>query len=197
MVARHVSLDLRIVNPPGVSDIVMRCVCDDFEIRDREGRTGRGGFTNLKRVLGRPADFAFVVERLAATVPVGHAVAACDEGAWALVGAIAFRLGIPAVLVRRSPKTYFVSYGDDPAVGDGRLAGERLPPGTPIHLIDDLVYAGQTLRAARAALGRAGLDGTTASAILWTYRADAAKGELAAAGMTEISCLIHQSLLPD
>lgn len=194
-VAQHVSLELRIVNPPLVSDIVMRCASDDFAIRDREGRTGRG-FTNLKRVLGRPADFAVVVDQLAATVPAGHAVAACDEGAWALVGAIALRLNIPAVLVRRSPKTYFVSYGDDPAIGDGRLAGERLPPGTPTHLIDDLVYAGQTLRAAREALGLVGLDGTTASAILWTHRADSARDELAASGITAVDCLVHQSLLP-
>jgi adenine/guanine phosphoribosyltransferase-like PRPP-binding protein len=191
-----VSLQLRVVNPPTIADVVMRCVCDDFEIRDREGRTGRGGFTNLKRVLGRPADFAFVVDQLARTVPAGHAVAACDEGGWALVGAMAVSLGVPAVLVRRVPKTYFVSYGDDPAMGEGRLAGERLPPCTPIRLIDDLVFSGQTLRSAREALRLAGLDATTASAILWTHRADAAIEELAAAGITEITCLTHQSLIP-
>lgn len=189
------SLELKIVHPPTIADIVLRCAADDFDIRDREGRVGRG-FTNLKRLLGRPADFAFVVDRLAETVPAGHALAACDEGAWALVGALALKLGIPAVLVRRSPKTYFVSYGDDPAIGDGRLAGERLPPHTPVHLVDDLVYAGQTLRSAREALGSVGLDARTASAILWTHRADAARDELAASGLTEISCLIHQRLLP-
>src|SRR5437764_4062455 len=90
----------------------MRCASNDFDIRDREGRTGRG-FTNLKRILGRPADFAFVVDHLARTIPARHSVAACDR-ALALTGAIAFKLGIPAVLVRRAPKTYFVSYGDDP-----------------------------------------------------------------------------------
>jgi hypothetical protein len=36
-----VSLQLRVVNPPTIADVAMRCVCDDFEIRDREGRTGR------------------------------------------------------------------------------------------------------------------------------------------------------------
>ena len=95
------------------------------------------------------------------------------------------------------PQDLFVSYGDDPAIGEGRLAGERLPPGTPIRLIDDLVFSGQTLRSARQALGLAGLDATTASAILWTYRADAALEELAAAGLTEVICLAHQSLMPD
>ena len=195
--AQRVTLQLRIIDPPTISDIVMRCVADEFEIKDREGRTGRGSFTNLKRILGRPADFAFVVDQLARTIPAGHAVAACDEGAWALGGAIALTLGVPAVLVRRAPKTYFVSYGDNPAIGDGRLVGERLPHGTPIHLVDDLVFAGHTVRSAREALNLVGLDGTTASAILWTYRADAAKGELAAAGMTEITCLTHQSRMPD
>ena len=187
---------LRVVNPPGIADVVMRCVCDDVEVLDRSGRSGRGGFTNLKRLLGRPADFAFVVGQLARTVPAGHAVAACDEGAWALVGAIALRLGVPAVLVRRVPKTYFVSYGDDPSIGDGRLAGERLPPGTPVHLVDDLVFSGQTIRSAREALSLVGLDATTASAILWTYRADAAVDELATAGLTDVICLAHQSQIP-
>lgn len=109
---------------------------------------------------------------------------------------MALNLGVAAVLVRRVPKTYFVSYGDDPAIGDGRLAGERLPPGTPVHLIDDLVFSGQTLRSARAALGLVGLNATTASAILWTYRADAALEELAAAGLTQVTCLTHQRLIP-
>jgi adenine/guanine phosphoribosyltransferase-like PRPP-binding protein len=189
------SMQLRVVNPPGAADVVLRCVSDDFELRDRSGRTGRG-FTNLKRILGRPADFAFIVDQLARSVPAGHALAACDEGAWALVGGIATRLRAPAVLVRRAPKTYFVSYGDDPAAGDGRLAGECLPEGTPIHLIDDLVFSGQTLRSARAALQTVGLNGTTASAILWTRRADDAMDELTAAGITEVTCLIHQNLVP-
>ena len=193
----RVSLRLKVMNPPAIADVVLRCACDDFEIPDREGRTGRGGFTNLKRILGRPADFSLVVTELARTVPAGHAVAACDEGAWALAGAVSLTLGVPAVLVRRVPKTYFVSYGDDPAIGGGRLAGERLPAGMPVQLIDDLVFSGQTLRSAREALSAVGLNATTASAILWTYRADAAMEELSAAGLTEVACLTHQSLIPD
>src|ERR1700733_5966536 len=103
------SLQLRVVNPTAIADVVLRWVCDDFEILAREGRAGRGGFTNLKRILGRPADFAFVTRELARTVPAGHAVARCDEGAWALGGAVVLTLGVPAVLIRRGPKTYFVS----------------------------------------------------------------------------------------
>src|ERR1700733_12466344 len=125
------SLQLRVVNPPAIADVVLRCVCDDFEILNREGRAGRGGFTILKRILGGPADFAFVTRELALTVPAGHAVAGCDEGAWALAGAVALTLGVPAVLIRRVPKTYFVSYGDDPAIGGGGAGGGRLAARPP------------------------------------------------------------------
>jgi adenine/guanine phosphoribosyltransferase-like PRPP-binding protein len=104
-----------IVAAPGVADIVARCA-SDVEVVDRSGQIGRG-FTNLKRVLGSPREFKVVVEELANTVPQGHALAGADEGSWALVGALALNLGVPAVLVRRIPKTYFVSYGDDPTVG--------------------------------------------------------------------------------
>lgn len=187
----HPPLRLRVVSPPGIAGIVLACASDEFEVRDRDGTPGRG-FTNLRRLLGRPADFAFVVDQLAATVPAGHAVAAADEGAWALTGAIALRLAAPAVLVRRTPKTYFASYGSDPAAGGGLLAGEKLPPGTGVHLIDDLIFSGQTLAAARRALQRAGLEATAASAILWTRRADAAAAELTAAGLAGVTCLASQ-----
>ena len=70
-----------------------------------------------------------VVEELAKTVPEDPHWPVPIGASWALVGALALRLGIPAVLVRSTPKTYFVSYGDDPTVGDGRLVGERLAPG--------------------------------------------------------------------
>ena len=105
-----------------------------------------------------------------------------------MVGALAFKLGIPAVLVRRNPKTCFVSYGDDPTVGDGRLAGERLAPGTLVHLVDDLVYSGQTLCAAVDTLRRVDLPCTSASAVLWTRRAEASEVELEACGLQQVSC---------
>ena len=176
---------VEIVAAPGVVDIIDRCVSDN-EVPDRSGWIARG-FTNLKRILGSPDDFGVVVEELSKTVPVGHALAGADEGSWALVGALAFKLRIPAVLVRRAPKTYFVSYGDDPTVGDGRLVGERLAPGTPIHLVDDLVYSGKTLRTAVDALRRVGLSCTSASAILWTRRAEASHGELEACGLRQVT----------
>lgn len=184
-----------IVAAPGVADIVARCASDN-EVSDRSGRIGRG-FTNLKRILGSPRDFDVVVEELAKTVPLGHALAGADEGSWALIGALASRLGVPAVLVRRTPKTYFVSYGDDPTVGDGRLVGERLARGTPIHLVDDLVYSGETLCAAVHALRRVDLSCASASAILWTRRAEASAVALEACGLHQVTCLVSQADMPD
>jgi adenine/guanine phosphoribosyltransferase-like PRPP-binding protein len=184
-----------IVAAPGVADIIAQCVSDN-EMPDRTRWIARG-FTNLKRILGRPRDFEVVVEELAKTVPPGHALAGADEGSWALVGALTSRLGVPAVLVRRTPKTYFVSYGDDPTVGDGRLVGERLAPGTPVHLLDDLVYSGKTLCAAVEALRQVDLVCTSASAILWTRRADASVGALEACGLRHMTCLVSQADMPD
>ena len=184
-----------IVAASGVADIISRCVCDS-DVPDHSGWTS-GGFTNLKRILGRPQDFGVVVAELAKTVPAGHALAGADEGSWALVGALALRLGIPAVLVRRTPKTYFVSYGDNPSVGGGRLVGERLAPGSRIHLVDDLIFSGKTLCAAVDALDRVGLSCTSASAILWTRRAEASKGELDACGLQQVTCLVSQADMPE
>src|SRR6478672_10539361 len=178
-----------IVAAPGVADIVARCVSDN-EVPDHSGWIARG-FTNLKRILGSPHDFGVVVEELAKTVPEGHALAGADEGSWALVGALALRLGTPAVLVRSTPKTYFVSYGDDPTVGEG------LAPGTPIHLVDDLVYSGKTLCAAVDALRRVDLSCTSTSAILWTRRAEASEGELEACGLEQVTCLVSQADMPE
>lgn len=180
-----------IVDAPGVAEIVVRCA-SDAEVADRSGRVGRG-FTNLKRILGTPRDFDVIVEELAKTVLPGHALAGADEGSWALVGALALRLEVPVVLVRRTPKRYFVSYGDDPSVGDGRLVGERLAAGTAIHLVDDLVYAGETLCAAVDALRRVDLICSSASAILWTRRADASTVGLEACGLRQVTCLVSQA----
>jgi adenine/guanine phosphoribosyltransferase-like PRPP-binding protein len=186
------SWQLRVLGAPGVADMVRRCACDDTDIPDREGRLGRG-FTNLKRLLGYPDDFARVVDELADTVPSGQPVAGCDEGSWALAGAVALRLRVPVLLIRRTPKTYFVSYGTDPTAADGRLAGERLPPATQVHLLDYLVYSGDTLRSAVEVLRSVGLGATSASAILWTIRADAAVPALSSAGLQSVTCLVSQA----
>ncbi len=96
-----------VVRPPAVASAVASC-WSTAAVRDREGNEARG-FLNLKRLLGKPDQFRFVIEELAKSVPAGVAVAACDKGAWPLVGALVLQLGTPGVLVRPDPKEYFVS----------------------------------------------------------------------------------------
>jgi adenine/guanine phosphoribosyltransferase-like PRPP-binding protein len=90
-----------------------------------------------------------------------------------------------------------VSYGHDPTLGDGRLAGERLAPGTSIHLVDDLIYSGATLCAALDALRGVDLGSTTASAIVWTARAEASVAALDACGIKHVTCLVSQAPVSD
>jgi len=181
-----------VLDPPGVAAAVVSC-WSTAVVRDRQGQLGRG-FLNLKRLLGHPLNFRLVVQELARSVPPGVAVAACDEGAWPLVGALVVELGTPAVLVRRKPKEYFVAYGDDPALGDPRLAGERLEPGTRVHLIDDLLYSGVTLGSAASVLSLAGLVVREASVIVGADRTERVASMVRSAGLEQVTCLV---LAPD
>lgn len=147
------------------------------------------GFLNLKRLLGKPDQFRLVIEELAKSVPAGVAVAACDKGAWPLVGALVLQLGTPGVLVLPDPKEYFVSYGDDPALGNPRLAGERLDPGTRVHLIDDLIYSGETLRSAFSVLTSEGLTVREASVIVGANSAERLATMVTPAVLERITCL--------
>ena len=92
-----------VLDPPGVAAAVASCWSTAL-VYDRQGQPGRG-FLNLKRLLGHPLHFRLVIKELARSVPPGVAVAACDEGAWPLVGALVVELGTPGVLVRREPKS--------------------------------------------------------------------------------------------
>lgn len=177
-----------VVDPPELAAAIEACWSTAL-VRNRDGGQGRG-FLNLKRLLGRPAEFRRVVEELARTVPPGVAVAAADKGAWALVGALVLELDAPGVLVRPDPKEHFVAYGGDPALADPRLAGERLDPGTPVHLIDDVLHSGRTLGAAAAVLRSAGLSVTEASVVVGADHAAAIEAMLEPVGLERVTCLV-------
>lgn len=148
-----------------VDDIIRRCY-SDIEVRDRDGSRGRG-VTNLKRIFGWPTDLPVAVDALASTVDgEAHGVASADTGASPLTALVAFRLGLPAVFMRSQPKEHLLSYGGDDATNHPQLSGERLPNGTPIHVIDDLVHSAATLTSAVATLWEAGLVVNTASSLL-------------------------------
>lgn len=74
---------LHITDPAGMWDVVLRCV-SDAEVRDRK-RQLRPWFHKPQAHARSSSLLAFAVDELARTVPPEHAIAGCDEGAWAVV----------------------------------------------------------------------------------------------------------------
>jgi adenine/guanine phosphoribosyltransferase-like PRPP-binding protein len=155
---------ITLLHDKAVEAIVQRCY-SDVELSGPNGEKGRG-FTNLKRIFGWPADLRVVVDALAATVANERALASADTGSAPLTALVAYKLSRPVIFVRSHSKDYFLSYGGDPATNDAHLAGERLPAGTPVHIIDDFVHSGTTLAAAVETLRDLGFIVQTASSLL-------------------------------
>jgi orotate phosphoribosyltransferase len=153
-----------LVGDPALTAIVRRCYTD-AEFVDPAGMGGRG-YTNLKRIYGSPADLRAVVDALASTVGAAGAVASTDTGSAPLAALVAYERSLPAVFVRSAAKESFLSYGGDPGTNDPRLFGERLPPGTVVHVVDDFVHSGATLASAIHTLRDVGLIVRTAAAVL-------------------------------
>ena len=170
-----------------VTDILRSCY-SHVEVAGRSGARGVG-VTNLKRLFGRPRELRLVIEALAATVGDVEAVASSDTGSSPLTAVVAFELSLPAVFVRDAPKEYLLSYGGDPETNHPRLSGERLRPGTKVHLIDDLVHSGQSMASAAWLLREAGLDVRGASCMLVAPETTGWRGTLAAAGLDRLDAL--------
>jgi adenine/guanine phosphoribosyltransferase-like PRPP-binding protein len=160
--SRQPSISVRSSAP--VTEILRGCY-SHVEVADRHGNRGVG-VTNLKRVFGRPGELRLLVEALAATVDEADAIASVDAGSAPLAALVAYHLSLPAVFVRGTPKEYFLSYGGDPATNNSRLSGERLEPGSTVHLVDDLVHSGATLASASRVLREADLVVCAASCLL-------------------------------
>jgi adenine/guanine phosphoribosyltransferase-like PRPP-binding protein len=122
--------------------------------------------TNLKRMFGQPAEVRTLVEALGASLPDAEALAAGDPGVAPLTGALALHVGLPAVFVRSTAKTHFLSYGSDPEHNHPRLSGERLPAGTNVVVIDDLLHSGETIVAAAETLREVDLAVVSAGCLL-------------------------------
>ena len=180
-------MPLALRDSPRVTGILRRCY-SHVEVADRDRNRGIG-VTNLKRLFGRPDDLRVVVEALASTVGRADALASADTGGAPLAAVVAYQLGLPAVFVRETPKEHFLSYGGDPATNHPRLAGERLRPGTTVHLIDDLIHSGETLASAARTLREAELTVGFASCLLIAPPTAGWPDNLATAGIDEITAL--------
>ena len=169
------------------TDILRRCY-SHVEALNRQGNPGIG-VTNLKRVFGRPSELRVLVETLAATVQQADAIASVDAGSAPLAAVVAYHRSMPAVFRRATPKRHLLSYGGDPATNHPLLAGERLAPGSTVHLVDDLVHSGSTLASAANTLREAGLVVRTASCLLTAPLNESWPDTVAAAGIEQLDLL--------
>jgi adenine/guanine phosphoribosyltransferase-like PRPP-binding protein len=170
-----------------VTEILKGCY-SHVEAAGRDGSRAVG-VTNLKRVWGRPEELRLLVVALGRTIGDVQAVASADTGSAPLAAVVAYELGLPSVFVRDSPKEHLLSYGGDPATNQPRLFGERLEPGSTVHVIDDLVHTGQSLASAVRTLRGAGLVVRGASCLLVAPPTTRWPETLAAVGIEDLNAL--------
>ena len=128
-------------------------------------------FRDLTPVLADDRAFAMVTDALAEIVEGADLVAGIDARGFLLGGAVAHRLGVGVLAIRKGGKlpppvhsrTYTLEYGtatlEIPADAI-ELAGRR------VAIVDDVLATGGTLAAARDLLTTAGADVTEAAVVL-------------------------------
>ena len=128
-------------------------------------------FRDLTPVLADDRGFALVTEGLALAVDGADLIAGIDARGFLLAGAVAHRLGVGVLAIRKGGKlpppvlgrTYTLEYGtatlEIPAEGV-QLAGRR------VAIIDDVLATGGTVAAARDLLASAGVELTVAAVVL-------------------------------
>lgn len=128
-------------------------------------------FRDLTPVLADDRGFAVVTEALAAAVEGADLIAGIDARGFLLGGAVAHRLGVGVLAIRKGGKlpppvlsrSYALEYGqavlEIPAEGIG-LAGRR------VAVVDDVLATGGTVGAAADLLGGAGADVVGAAVVM-------------------------------
>ncbi len=128
-------------------------------------------FRDLTPVLADDAGFALVTEALAKLVAGADLIAGIDARGFLLGGAVAHRLGVGVLAIRKGGKlppplhsrTYNLEYGtatlEIPAEGIA-LAGRR------VAIVDDVLATGGTVAAANDLLATAGAEVTAAAVVM-------------------------------
>lgn len=128
-------------------------------------------FRDLTPVLADDRGFAVITEALAQIVAGADLIAGIDARGFLLGGAVAHRLGVGVLAIRKGGKlpppvhrrTYTLEYGtatlEIPADGV-ELAGRR------VAIVDDVLATGGTVAAARDLLETAGADVTAAAVVM-------------------------------
>ncbi|MFN3944953.1 MAG: adenine phosphoribosyltransferase [Allosphingosinicella sp.] len=128
-------------------------------------------FRDITTLLLDGAGFQATVERMAERIaPGANLVAAIEARGFVVGAALAARLGLGLLLIRKHGKLpgetiaeeYALEYGTD------RLAMhvDACAPGARVHLVDDLIATGGTTMAAVRLLRRAGAEVTGASFVI-------------------------------
>jgi adenine/guanine phosphoribosyltransferase-like PRPP-binding protein len=160
-------MSLVVHGSPRLTEILRRCY-SHVEIADR-ARNRAMGVTNLKRIFGRPDELRILVDALAATVGDVGAIASADTGSAPLAAVVAYRLELPSVFIGEVPRD--------------------MPPGSSVHVIDDLVHSGETLASAARALRQSELVVSAASCLLIAPPTTGWPDTLEAAGVRHIGAL--------
>lgn len=128
-------------------------------------------FRDLTRVLADDHGFALITDALARLVAGADLIAGIDARGFLLGGAVAHRLGVGVLAIRKSGKlpppvfsrTYDLEYGSATLEipGEGiELAGRR------VAVVDDVLATGGTLAASRDLLTDAGAVVTVAAVVM-------------------------------
>lgn len=129
-------------------------------------------FYDITSILANPAAFSFCIDQLTQTIRASGtgAVAGIEARGFIFAAAVAYRLNLPLILVRKQGKlpnscrsqSFDLEYGSDVIC----VQEVDLVAGRRIHLVDDLIATGGTLAAACKIFEGAGLAISGISAVI-------------------------------
>ena len=168
---RRLAMSLDLHGSPRLTEILRRCY-SHVEVADRE-RNRALGVTNLKRIFGRPDELRVLSTRSRRR------------------SATSARSPPPTPAARRWRRSWRTGSSFRPCSSArcrrSTVAGERIPPGSPVHIIDDLVHSGETLASAARTLREAELVVSSASSLLIAPPTTGWPDRVAAAGIGQIT----------